>query len=190
MRKHVRGYRNIQKKKLLKRIMWPSYLDRGGDEKGTRGKRWSKLQREVYLIRADGLDFQIQCRVNRWETLRAHRQSPRYWITLGKEIIWDYPKDFIHKERPEESRTYIEYPWNSEVSKISDLIREYLDTPKSELMSKYFENDLWGLINILRATDRRIGQRRLKALRSKTRNKAARKVIEQRMRSAHTADAE
>ena len=26
---------------------------------------------------------------------------PRYWITLGKEIIFDYPKDFLDKKLPE-----------------------------------------------------------------------------------------
>jgi len=105
---------------------------------------------------------------------------PRYWITLDQEIIWDYPSDFKHKRYPKSTDIY---PWRVEVSDISALIREYLDTPKDQLMSRHFENDYWGLINILRAADRRIGQRRLKALRSKTHNKAARKIIEQRMQT-------
>jgi len=179
----------IRKSKLSKN-QWPTPYDRGGDWGMNPRKRWSKLQREVYLIRAEGLDFQIQCRVNRWTTQRALRSSPRYWITLGKEIIWDYPKDFIHKERRPEKRTWIELPWRSEVREISDLIREYLDTPKDQLMSKHFENDRWGLINILRAADKRIGQRRLKALKSKTKNKAARMIIEQRMSSAKSSEAD
>ncbi len=51
--------------------------------------RWSKLQREFYTIRADGLDLQIHCRVYRMQSQRGSADLPRYWITLGKEIIWD-----------------------------------------------------------------------------------------------------
>jgi len=60
------------------------------------------------------------------------------------------------------------------------LIREYIDTPKDEILSKVFENDYWGLINILRAADRRIGGRRLDWLKKKTHNIAANKIIEAR----------
>jgi hypothetical protein len=95
---------------------------------------------------------------------------------LGKEIIWEYPKDFINKPHPK--RTDINwYPYGTDVPEISNLIREYIDTPKEELLSKCFENDCWGLINILRAADKRIGSRRLPELKRKTKNIAANKVI-------------
>ena len=71
----------------------------------------------------------------------------------------------------------IHYPYNSDIRDISHLIREYIDTPKTELMNKHFENDYWGLINILKAADKRIGYRRLEILRKKTGNRAAQKVI-------------
>ncbi len=66
---------------------------------------------------------------------------PRYWITLGKETIFDYPKHFIHSESPDEnSRIAYEalsiYPYSSETSEISNMLREYIDTPLSELMTK------------------------------------------------------
>mgnify|MGYP007016951586 CR=1 FL=1 len=43
----------------------------------------------------------------------------RYWITLGKETIFDYPKQFIHSAGPDEnSRIAYEalsiYPYSSE----------------------------------------------------------------------------
>lgn len=50
-------------------------------------------------------------------------------------------------------------------------------------MSRVFEHDHCGLINILRAADRRIGLRRLPDLKRKTGNKAALKVIEARLNS-------
>lgn len=69
------------------------------------------------------------------------------------------------------------------MSDISDLIREYIDTPVSEIMTKHFENDYWGLANIFRAADRRIGQRRLDNLRRRIKNQAAQKILELRIKS-------
>jgi hypothetical protein len=143
-------------------------------------KPWSKLQKELYLLRARGLDFQLQCRVYRMNSQMGSTNCPRYWIILGKEIIWDYPKDFISKTHPNRARPRW-YPYGTDIPDISNLIREYIDTPKNELISKKFEKDFWGLINILRAVDKRIGARRLPELKKKTGNKAARKIIGARL---------
>lgn len=143
-------------------------------------KPWSKLQKEFYLIRADGINFQLQCRRYRMDSAQGSTDCPRYWITLDKEVIWDYPKDFINRSHPDRTPANW-YPYNTDISAISDLIRDYLDTPKTELMSRVFEHDHWGLVNILRAADKRIGLRRLPALKSKTGNKAALKVIQARL---------
>lgn len=61
------------------------------------------------------------------------------------------------------------------------MIEEYIQTDKEELFQKHFEKDLWGLANILKAADRRIGIRRLLLLRKKTKNKSALLVIEKRL---------
>jgi len=41
------------------------------------------------------------------------------------------------------------------------LVREYIDTPKLELLTKHFENDIFGLTNILLAGDKRLSLKRL-----------------------------
>jgi len=64
---------------------------------------------------------------------------------------------------------------------ISNLIDEYLSTNKDVLFDKNFENDYWGLTNIIKAVDRRIGLRRLLVLKKKIKNKAALKIIEKRL---------
>ena len=56
------------------------------------------------------------------------------------------------------------YPYTDVISEISNLIREYIDTGKEELLNKEFINDKWELTNILKAADRRIGKRRLNEL--------------------------
>ncbi|WP_216095042.1 hypothetical protein [Candidatus Marithrix sp. Canyon 246] len=40
---------------------------------------------------------------------------PRYWITLEKEIIWDYPKNFIDKPHPSRSDWF---PYCTDISAI------------------------------------------------------------------------
>lgn len=63
------------------------------------------------------------------------------------------------------------------MSDISNIIREYIDTPKDDIYSKYFELDKWGLTNILKSADRRIGKRRLGNLSKKIKNQKAQQII-------------
>jgi hypothetical protein len=107
----------------------------------------------------------------------------RYWITLGDQTIWDYPKDFVGTFHSLRANLKF-YPYDTDVSMTSDVIREYIDTPKEELLTKNFETDLWGLVDILRAADKRVGSRRLSALEETTQNQTARKVVEARQRLA------
>lgn len=147
--------------------------------------RWSKLQKELYLIVDPRIDFQIHCSVYRMQSQRGTTDLPRYWITLNKEIIFDYPKQFVNSDGLIDNLSVrgknMAYPYNSEdISHISDLIRAYIDTPVDEIMTKHYEQDFWGLANILRAADRRIGLKRLETLRMGKGNIAALKVISAR----------
>src|SRR4051794_15929518 len=116
------------------------------------GRRWSKLQKEFYLLRAEGLDLQLQCRAYRMAAQFGRTPLGRYWITLGDQTIWDYPKDFVDTFHPLRANLKL-YPYETDVSEISDLIREYIDTPTEEILTKQFASDLWGLVDILRAAD-------------------------------------
>lgn len=149
-------------------------------------KRWSKLQRELYKLLDDTINFQIHCVAYPMRSQYGSTNLPRYFITLDKEIIWDYPKDFVLKNGTvgNYSGDSNGYPYSTDVSYISDLIREYIDTPKEEIYSKHFENDKWGLINIIKSADRRIGKRRLVELSKKIKNQEAKKIIEKRLKSA------
>lgn len=143
-------------------------------------KPWSKLQKEYYLLLAEGLNLQLHCSAYRMDSQMGSTNLPRYWITLSKEIIWDYPKNFVGEKHP--NRADLKwYPYGNDVPNISMLIREYIDTPKGEIFDKVFENDYWGLTNILKASDKRIGVRRLPDLKKKISNEAALKVIECRI---------
>ena len=116
---------------------------------------WSKLQKALYLLVTDKVDFQIHCSIYRMASQRGHTDLPRYWITIGKDIIFDYPKQFIK----DEDNKY--YPYETEIGAISDCIRDYIDCPTTLLPDKKFESDRWGLTDILKAVDRRLGKERL-----------------------------
>lgn len=58
-------------------------------------RRWSKLQKELYLMIDPSIDFQLHCSVYPMRSQRGSTDLPRYWITLNKEIIFDYPKQFV-----------------------------------------------------------------------------------------------
>ncbi len=116
---------------------------------------WSKLQKSLYLVVSDKADFQIHCSVYRMKSQRGSTDLPRYWITIGKEIIFDYPKQFISNEENKN------YPYETKIADISDCIREYIDCPVNLLLEKKFENDLWGLTDILKAVDKRLGKEKL-----------------------------
>ena len=135
-------------------------------------KPWSKLQKEIENLFVDDLHVKIQCRAYRMKSQRGCSDLPRYWITLDKETIFDYPKDFPDLRD--------NYPYFSDVSEISKLIREYIDTPVIDLLHKEF-NDPWKLTSILLAADRRIGRRRLEELRDRLRTLVSMKVFEMRI---------
>lgn len=147
---------------------------------------WSKLQREIYDLLSPDIHLQIHCTSYPMRSQNGGSTNlPRYWITLDKDVIWDYPRDFVAKNRCVRNFQGEEcwYPYLTDISAISELIREYIDTPKEDILSKPFTHDKWGLINILRAADRRIGVRRLELLRRKTHNVAALKVIARRQKN-------
>ena len=141
---------------------------------------WSKLQREIYRIIAPEIKFQLQCRAYPMHAQYGNNEIPRYWITLGKEIIWDYPKHFVSQKGFFDRHLPYPFPYAWDVTEISHLIREYSDTPRSELLSKPFAEDLWGIINILRASDRRVGSRQWDKLEQCAKSEAVTKIIARR----------
>ena len=150
-------------------------------------KRWSKLQKRFYELVDESIDFQIHCAVYRMQSRRGGTDLPRYFITLAGEIIFDYPKDFVLKsggvKSPAGGTLTKIYPYGNDISDIGELIREYIDTPKDELFKKHFDADEWGLANILKAADKRIGKRRLQILAKNKKNQAMQKVVQARLNS-------
>lgn len=108
--------------------------------------KWSKLQRDLYnLIKETDKEhrFQIHCVAYRMpKSISSNPQIPRYWITIGKEIVWDTATIFNNYS----------YEPQQKIGKISQSIRDYINCPLKELKSK---QDEYGLYDILRKYDRR-----------------------------------
>lgn len=77
---------------------------------------------------------------------------PRYWITIGRQIVWDFPKNAVWDKG--------DWYFYDEAKSISRLIKAYVDCPKDELLTNTFD-DRWQMLPYLLACDRRIGKRRL-----------------------------
>ena len=58
-------------------------------------KRWIKLKRDVESLMAPKLDFRIYANAY---SIGDTIPVPRFWITIGGKIIWDWPKDFMNQE--------------------------------------------------------------------------------------------
>lgn len=154
-------------------------------------KRWSKLQSEIYNLIDDNINLQIHCSVYRMDSQYGTTDLPRYWITLDKDIIFDYPKDFLEeklsdygRKKPRSVNQTVKnvYPYITDVSVISNLMREYIDTPLSDLLVYDFKCDDWGLTDILKAADRRIGKQRLTEHFQSVENEAVKKVMAARFK--------
>lgn len=140
-------------------------------------KRWSKLQSRLYGLMEPTIDFQIHCALYDMNSNDGYHgyKLPRYFITVGKEILFDYPKDFDTTCK----YGFNSYPWDTDISAISELIEDYIQRPETEIM-KPFDNDKWGLTDILRVCDRRVGKRRLQEIKEHTSNERILYIINKR----------
>ncbi len=124
-------------------------------------KRWSKLKKPIEDLFVQDLSLRIYCTDIRTTPENVGTFAEALGVLtfrLAKEVIWNFPSQFIDWE------TYYPdggNPYSYRVSDLNGLLRSYLDTPKDSLLFKEFSRDYFGLTNILKAADRRIGLPRL-----------------------------
>lgn len=163
-------------------------------------KPFSKLKKQIENLFDPELKMEFCCSAYpmRPKNGYATRSIPRFYVKLGKEIIWDYHKDFEVDSRSSE--------W-CENNGISALVREYIDTPVDELLCKEFsgeykhfgdivtyrndpkgekvkfvlnksdDNVVVSLTDLFRAADRRISNNKLLVWSNNVTNPAVLKVI-------------
>ena len=141
-------------------------------------KRWSKLQSRLYNIIDPDINMQIHCSLYEMNSNDGWHGNklPRYFITIAKDILFDYPKDLDSTKK----YGFNSYPWDTDISGISNVIEEYIQSSKDKIANE-FSNDKWGITDILRVCDRRIGKRRLRQIRDNTDNEVLLNIINKRL---------
>jgi len=141
-------------------------------------KRWSKLQTRLYNLMEPSINFQIHYALYTMHNKKEWHGNllPRCFITVGKEIIFDYPKEYDTKN----IYGFDSYAWDGEISRISNLIEEYIQRPEDELLET-FEKDRWKLADVLRVCDRRMGKRRLEKLKETVTDERLLRIIDKRL---------
>lgn len=140
-------------------------------------KRFSKLQQRLYNIVDPKLNFQIHYALYEMNSNNGYHGNKltRCFITIGKDIVFDYPKNTDY------SGNYgIKYAYDPDISDISVLIDEYIECSLDNIMNQ-FENDKWGITDILRVCDRRIGKRRLQKIKDNTSDPVLLDIINKRL---------
>jgi len=132
--------------------------------------RWSQLRVQIEALFDPALKLQLHCTAQRGEDGAS---IGRYWFVLNKENIWDEPQRI--------SRMLVEGSPNSDASIMGAIIREYLGLSREALLEYLHPDDRWGLVEVLQAADRRIGKRRLPAMKSRFSCRAALRILEQRL---------
>ncbi len=112
--------------------------------------RWSSLKKLLQDLLDPALDIEIHCTAYRGED---GNNIGRYWINLDGDMVWEVPKQISKQLRAGTGNTV--------ASKITQILRDYLDTPKDQILIREFPSDIWGITDILKASDRRVGKRRL-----------------------------
>ena len=151
--------------------------------------KWSKLKNRIEDLFVPNLGMNIECNVFIYNIFWRITIDPTIWITLDKKIIFDFIKDskglpvipipeygVAYQGKGKNCRVYLRsFP------KIIDIIYEYIKTPKNVLFDRVFEHDYFGLTDVLKAADRRIGKKKLLLLKEKTQSKAVKKIIDKRL---------
>lgn len=148
------------------------------------GKPWSKLKSRIVDLFDPKLKIDIHQSVYRMDSQRGSNDLPRYFMTLNKEIIFDYPKDFVSVEIQSKykgvSKNEVQhlYPYVTQMGDISDLLRAYIDSPVKDILNKEFD-DPFKITDILKASDRRMGKEKLTKW-SESKSQKIKEIIQQR----------
>lgn len=136
-------------------------------------RRWTRLRKRLYPLMVEGFQMHIAL----WR-MRAE-PIPRFWITMGRGssqlTVFDYP----HCETDIQERQKLK--WQNHMEAFSNLISEYVNSAPDNLIEKAWADDKYGLTDIFKACDRRIGYRRLEVLASTLSNEQAKAIVRQRI---------
>jgi hypothetical protein len=142
-------------------------------------ERWSKLEVRLRRLADPALGFRVRFTRYRAEKMpyaHPYEESTRIWITLGKDTIWSVPRD-MHSGS---DTVGIDLYSRRGPEWLVELAAQYLDVPRDRLIEWTPDWMGWGLVDLLKASDRRIGRRQWARLRSVLTEPAALRVLDLR----------
>jgi hypothetical protein len=148
---------------------------------------WSKLERRLRDLPDPALDMRFRFTVYRQDAISTpHPTDPasKFWITLGRVTLWAVPSD-----RHSGDKAHVDFSARRGPSWLPEIAFDYLAVPRHELLDWTPPWNGWGLVDILKACDHRIGRRRWAALRSRINEPAALHLLELRSGSPARAPA-
>lgn len=124
---------------------------------------WSRLERRLRDLPDPCLQLRFRFTAYRQESIATPWQGDaagKFWITLGKDTIWAVPRD-----RHSGDTAWIGCEARRSPGWLVELAAEYLQLPRGGLQDWTPSWSGWGLPDILKACDRRIGRRQWPNLR-------------------------
>ncbi|MBP7540738.1 MAG: hypothetical protein KA802_12500 [Saprospiraceae bacterium] len=142
---------------------------------------FSKLKTQIENLFDPALGMEFCCNSYPMRGGWAENSIPRFYIKMDKQILWDFPADFEIK-----NISYGHWAGNND---ISELVREYIETPKSMILDRMFANEVkrydtliicFHLTDFFKAADRRFGKKKLRTWAAKLHNHTIDRIIEKR----------
>lgn len=133
---------------------------------------WSKLERRLRELPDPALDLRFRFTAYRYAVIETPHPSEltcKFWITHGRRTLWSVPRD----RHPGKDDSDIGFYGRRSPGWLVELAAEYLQQPRSGLIGWQPEWEGWGLVDILKACDRRIGKRQWPLLRAMLREPVA-----------------
>jgi hypothetical protein len=140
---------------------------------------WSKLERRLRDLPDPQLDLRFRFTAYRYEVIETPHPSElacKFWITQGRRTIWAVPRD---RDASGTDGAIDGYGRRSP-GWLVEIASEYLQLPRASLIDWRRDWDGWGLVDILKACDRRIGRRQWPILRRTLREPVALRLIDSR----------
>jgi hypothetical protein len=145
---------------------------------------WSKVERRIRDFSDPQLKLRFHFTSYRQEEIpTAHWSQPagKLWVNLDGKTLWAVPKD---RHSGDAGDTGV-YARNSPGWLVEALV-EYMDIPKDDLLTWQPSWSTWGLIDILLASDRRIGRRQWPTVEARLIEPAAKYILELRKNPSTT----
>lgn len=139
---------------------------------------WSKLERRLREFVEPSLNLRFRFTAYRYKVIQTPWEGDlctKLWLTQGKRTIWSVPQD-----RHAKNSAGVDYYGRRSPGWVVELAAEYLQLPRAALVEWRPDWMGWGMVDILKAVDKRIGKRRWEALRQQLEEPTALYLLDQR----------